>query len=164
MIQIRQSNPHDANQIIAGINLICVEGGAFYTSRFVPSSVWSQVLYKPQDVPDHLLAVAEWSGNFAGAGRLFPGPEHSYMRHVVELGMFVLPTYRRQGVGRALLNWMLAWAKRQAYEKVTLDVFATNTPALKLYHSIGCVEEGRQKRQIKVDERYIDRIPMAYWL
>lgn len=164
MIQIRLSTPNDAGKIIAGINLICAEGGAFYTTQFVPSPTWRKVLYQPQKAPDHLLVVVEWSGAFAGAGRLFPGPEHSYLRHTVELSIFVLPPFRQQGVGRSLLNWMLAWAKQQAYEKVTLSVFASNMPALKLYKSAGFVEEGRQKRQIKTDDRYTDYIFMAYWL
>ena len=161
MIQIRRAGSDDADQIIVGINLICAEGGAFYTTRFVSSPTWETVLYQPQTAPDHLLAIAEWSGVFAGSCRLFPEPEQSYSYHVLELGMFVLSPYRRRGIGQALLKWGMAWAAQQAFEKINLSVFTTNIPAIKLYQSLGFVEEGRRVRQIKTDTGYIDLVLMT---
>ena len=164
MLRIRRATPADAGAIISGINAICAEGGAFCSSHFEPSPTWQTVLYRPEMAPDHILAVAEWDGAFAGAGRLFPEPPHSYLRHVVELGMFVLPPFRRRGIGRALLQWMLAWAGEHAYEKVTLAVFADNVPAITLYQSAGFAEEGRLRRQIKIANTYTDLVLMACWL
>lgn len=115
-------------------------------------------------MPDHLLAVVEWSGTFAGCGRLFPFYENALMRHVVELGMFLLPPYREQGYGRILLQWMLDWARQQPLEKICLQVLATNLPVLHLYQSFGFNEEGQLRKQVKTGLTYVDLIQMAYWL
>lgn len=164
MITIRRAVPADAEAIINGINFICHEGGAFYTTYFNPSQTWQKALYTPDDVPDHLLAVVEWSGTFAGCGRIFPFPEHTLMRHVAELAMFLLPPYRGRGYGRYLLQWMLNWARQQPLERITLQVFATNLPARNLYQSAGFVVEGELKGHLKQGQTYIDFIQMAYWL
>jgi RimJ/RimL family protein N-acetyltransferase len=161
---IRRAAPTDAPAVIAGINALCVEGEAFYTTQFVPSPRWEAVLYRPEAVPDHLLAVAEWEGRFAGAGRLFPGAENTLFRHVAELGMFVLKAYRRRGIGHELLAWILGWAAESGLEKITLSVFATNQLAIQLYQRFGFVEEGRRRRQIKVGEQYLDELLMARFL
>ncbi len=163
-IMIRAAASIDADTIIASIDAICVEGNAFYTTRFVASRQWEAALYQPDQVPDHLLVVADLDGNFAGAGHLFPGPEHTLYRHVGEVGLWVLKPYRRQGVGRRLMEWMLSWADQSGLEKVILNVFATNHAALALYANLGFVEEGRRARQFKVEDGYVDEILMAYFL
>lgn len=163
-ILIRPATPADADMIIGSINAICAEGNAFYTTRFVASQQWEAALYQPEQVPDHLLVVAELDGSFAGAGHLFPGPEHTLYRHVGEAGLWVLKPYRRQGIGRQLMDWMLSWAVQSGLEKVILNVFATNRAALALYTELGFVEEGRRVRQFKVEDGYADEILMACFL
>lgn len=163
MITIRPAVPTDAKAIINGISFICREGGAFYATSFTPSQTWREILYYPEDVPDHLLVVVEWSGTFAGCGRLFPFPSHTLMSHVAELGMFLLPPYRGQGHGRTLLHFMLNWAKQQPLEKITLQVFSTNSAARNLYRSAGFIEEGRLKDHLKQGQAYVDFIQMSYW-
>lgn len=161
---IRRATRNDAETVVHAINTICVEGGAFYVTKFVPSSQWEVILYRPETVPDHLLAIAEWEGRFAGAGRLFPGSENTLFRHVAQMGIFVLQPYRRKGIGKQLLAWMIDWTAGANLEKIVLSVFATNQPAIRLYRQFGFVEEGRQHRQLKVGDRYIDLLWMARFL
>ena len=161
---IRRSDIPDAANVVAGINAICAEGGAFYTTHFVSSRQWQQVLYQPEAVPDHLLIVAERDNLFMGAGRLFPGKGNTLSQHVAELGMFVLEPYRRQGVGTQMLAWILNWASGTGIEKVTLSVFATNQPALHLYHKFNFIQEGRLQRHIKLNNEYIDFLLMSRFL
>lgn len=163
-IVLRRTTPADADTIIASIDAICAEGNAFYTTRFVASQQWEAALYQPDQVPDHPLVVAELDGSFAGAGHLFPGPEHTLYRHVGEVGLWVLKPYRRRGIGRRLMEWMLGWAGQTDLEKVVLRVFSTNDAALALYARLGFVEEGRRARQFKTGDGYADEILMAYFL
>jgi ribosomal protein S18 acetylase RimI-like enzyme len=51
--------------------------------------------------------------------------------------MWVDPTLRGAGVGRALLEESLAWAKSIGAHRVRLSVTATNNPAMRLYTSHG---------------------------
>src|SRR5690349_20247188 len=117
---IRRAASTDASQVIAGINSICSEGGAFFTTRFINTPEWDAVLYRPESVPHHILAVAEWNGQIVGAGRLFSGGEYTLMKHTAELGLFVLGTFRRRGIGSKILNWLMQWAMLERIEKITL--------------------------------------------
>ncbi|MGD1854704.1 MAG: GNAT family N-acetyltransferase [Leptolyngbyaceae cyanobacterium] len=51
--------------------------------------------------------------------------------------LYVAPAYRRQGLGRKLMNYARDWAKDQGYHQLSLQVFVDNEAALKLYESLG---------------------------
>ncbi len=163
-LTIRRAQPADAHTVIAGINAIAREGGAFHITHFVPAGQWEKVLFNPGSAPNCRLLIAESASRFAGALRLFPGASHTFYRHVGEIGMFVLPPFRRQGIGAQLLTAALAWAEEAGLEKITLSVFATNQPALHLYRKFGFIEEGCQRKQIKIDDVYINSILMGFFL
>lgn len=163
-VLVRRAEIEDSAAIIAGIEAICTEGGAFHVARFVPTTQWETVLIRPESAPNHLLAVAEWQGCFAGAGRLFPGGSHTLHSHVAELGMFVLKPYRNRGIGRQLLKWMLDWAINSRLEKITLSVSVTNLLAICLYERFGFITEGRLVRQLKTDQTYTDQLLLALFL
>lgn len=164
IILLRPATPSDAPAIIAGIDAICAEGGAFDTTRYVSTPAWKAVLFDPETVPDHLLLVAAHGGRFAGAGRLFPGPVDSCCHHVVDLGLFVVTAYRRRGIGRQLMSTMLDWAQQTGFEKVTLSAFASNVAALALFARFGFAEEGRRQRQFKTGATYTDEVFLARFL
>jgi len=64
-------------------------------------------------------------------------------RHTGEFGVSVHPNHQGRGVGRALIKSLLNWAnENDRIEKVFLNVFATNTTAIKLYKDLGFIEEG----------------------
>lgn len=53
--------------------------------------------------------------------------------------------YRRQGVGRALMERMLKGAEKAALSFVTLEVRPSNAPAIALYESLGFEKVGERK-------------------
>lgn len=57
----------------------------------------------------------------------------------------VLPTYRRQGIGKALLEYVLNDCKNEL-EFISLEVRVSNTAAISLYKKLGFVEVGKRKR------------------
>lgn len=61
----------------------------------------------------------------------------------------VVEEYRRKGIGRALMNELTARCKAMDSAFVTLEVRASNTPAVKLYESLGFLEAGRRKNYYK---------------
>ncbi|ARP51040.1 MULTISPECIES: ribosomal protein S18-alanine N-acetyltransferase [Caproicibacterium] len=56
----------------------------------------------------------------------------------------VLPSARRQGVGRRLVQTLLSYAESQNGAFVTLEVRESNLPALTLYRSLGFLPVGRR--------------------
>jgi ribosomal protein S18 acetylase RimI-like enzyme len=59
------------------------------------------------------------------------------VRHPNILLIYVDPAYRRQGIGRALIQAAETWAKAQGYAQIGLQVFTTNQPAIDLYQQLG---------------------------
>jgi [ribosomal protein S18]-alanine N-acetyltransferase len=57
----------------------------------------------------------------------------------------VHPDFRRQGIGRLLLEEVVAAARRQERLRVTLDVRFSNASAQNLYRSFGFVTRGLRK-------------------
>ena len=49
----------------------------------------------------------------------------------------VEPSWRRQGLGRVLMDLALAWGRRRGARRAFLEVRPSNAPALALYRSLG---------------------------
>ena len=82
-------------------------------------------------------------------------------RHCGRLGMGVLKEYRGQGIGERLMRTALDRARLIGLERVELDVYASNGPAIKLYEKLGFVHEGFHRRARKLDGYYDDLVSMA---
>jgi len=113
------------------------------------------------DHPAQIVLVAELGGSIVGILNLENGSRQR-LSHVGSFGMSVQPEFREKGIGTALLQSLIRWAKENpVIEKVTLAVFATNRPAIDLYKKMGFLEEGRRVRGIKIaDGKYVDDILM----
>ena len=55
------------------------------------------------------------------------------------------PDFRRRKVGYGLVHTLLRYAKMNRYRRVTLEVRASNAPAIALYESLGFTPCGRRK-------------------
>lgn len=51
--------------------------------------------------------------------------------------LYVVPEHRRRGIGKALMQYAEAWAKKRGDRQIGLQVFQSNQPALNLYNQIG---------------------------
>ena len=57
----------------------------------------------------------------------------------------VHPAYRRRGIARSLLEFVIEAARRQSVTRVTLEVRKSNDAAQRLYHSLGFMAKGVRK-------------------
>lgn len=104
--------------------------------------------------------VLEESGRLAGWCVVMPREQEGF-RHTGLLGMGLLPPWRGRGLGRRLLDAGLERAWESGLERVELEVYAGNTPAVRLYERAGFVREGRKRRARKLDGVYEDILLMA---
>lgn len=55
------------------------------------------------------------------------------------------PSYRRRGVGEALVGALISEGERRDLDVLMLEVRASNAPAIALYKKLGFIEVGRRK-------------------
>jgi ribosomal protein S18 acetylase RimI-like enzyme len=70
-------------------------------------------------------------------------------------GVYVAPGSRGAGIGRRILQHVIAEARR-CVEQVHLSVTATNAAAVALYEHLGFVRYGTEPRALYVEGRYLD--------
>ena len=87
-----------------------------------------------------------------------PGPKHAHKGML--WGMYVRPAQRSAGIGRLLVEAIIAHA-RQHVEVLQLFVVADNLPARRLYRRLGFVEYGIERHATKYQGRYHDDVLMA---
>ena len=97
-------------------------------------------------------------------GRLSVGRDpHPASAHVADVGLMVAIRARRKGVGKALLEAAVGWARSAGVRKLELHVFPWNEAAIALYESVGFEREGYRKAHYRRgDGEYVDAILMAY--
>jgi RimJ/RimL family protein N-acetyltransferase len=84
--------------------------------------------------------------------------------HVFQLTIVVHPGFTGLGIGTALMQQMLDWARAHpALSKIELLVRAENLRAVALYRKFGFVEEGRLRRRVQtVGGRFLDDLVMGW--
>ena len=90
-----------------------------------------------------VLYLAHAGGDVVGAVHAFLGGG------VVDLGMFVVDGFRGAGIGSALLEAVIGWARRQNAHKISLAAWPTNHPAIGLYARYGFRVEGTRRRHYR---------------
>lgn len=86
------------------------------------------------------FVIAEENGEVVGyAGMMFVVDEGQLLNIAVE------PDYRRRGIARSLINELIAYGTEHGATLYTLEVREHNTPARKLYASMGFREVGVRK-------------------
>lgn len=107
-------------------------------------------------------------GAYASSGQLagtvtFVRESAARLRHIANVfAMFVLPQYRRHGIGQQLLADLIARARQvNGLEQLKLSVVLGNDAAVGLYRSLGFQAYGVEPHAMKTEEGYIDEIHMV---
>ena len=81
-----------------------------------------------------------------------PPSSGSMMRPIpsAEFGVSVVAGHRGQGIGRALIAHVEAWAAGRGVERMILTVAEANADAIRLYHALGYTEYDRAMRKTLV--------------
>ena len=111
---------------------------------------------------DHAQFVATDDNRIVGWCDITPGAHGE--KHVGRLGMGVVKDYRGRGLGRKLLEATLAKARTKNFEKIELQVYASNAAGCALYRKLGFIEEGCRRRARLVDGVYDDILLLALFL
>jgi RimJ/RimL family protein N-acetyltransferase len=112
-----------------------------------------------------LYVVIESDGKIVGHAFLEPH-QLAATSHVVSLTIAIHEGHQGRGLGRRLMNHLIGWAQSHPrLEKFELQVRSSNVRAIKLYQSLGFVEEGRKTRRLRYGPGdYQDDVYMALWV
>lgn len=121
-------------------------------TRRIRSLEPSNSLYLVAQAPSSLELIA-----WLELHRLLP----QKLKHVATLTLAVQTAYRGQGVARQLLKHAYTWSNEVGVLKITLNVRANNTAAIRLYERQGFELEGREKAHIRLKGSFEDNLIMA---
>lgn len=83
-------------------------------------------------------------------------------RHKTTLwGVFVSPRFRRQGIGRIVVQRAIAHADLAGVRRINLTVYVPNPAAVKLYESLQFEHCGVEPEAIRIDGAYYDGCQMS---
>jgi len=160
---IRQATPGDATALVR----LAREVGAEPEGWLISTTEWRvagderRYLRSLRRSRDAAVFVADTSEGIVG--RLSVGRDpHPASSHVADLGLMVAKGHRRRGIGRALLEQAVEWARGAKVSKLELHVFPHNEPAIQLYDAFGFRREGYRQGHYSRDGDVVDAILMAF--
>jgi RimJ/RimL family protein N-acetyltransferase len=164
-IRIRPADPADAEQLARLADAVSAEPEGWLISvagEWRSAGDERRYLKALRRYPHAAVFVAEREDGHL-VGRLSVGRDpHPASAHVADVGLMVAIEARRQGVGRALLEAAVDWARGAGVRKLELHVFPWNEAAIALYESFGFEREGFRKAHYRRGGDYVDAILMAY--
>jgi putative acetyltransferase len=164
VVNIRRATPADAAAVVAHIKSIVSEPAR--TTPLEPDEVVTVdqergLIEQFASSERAIMLVAEDAGDIVGDFTLRAISPRRALQHVASLGMSVRASHRRRGIGRALVDAGIAWARGIGITRVELYVFADNAPAIALYEACGFQHEGRRRHLVRFGDTYVDDLVMS---
>lgn len=163
-VVIREAVATDARELIAYVQKIAGETD-FLTLG--PGEFSSCVTAEEDYIEDfaagdnRIFLIAEINGHIIGVSH-FGGGETIRMHHTGEFGVGVFKEYWSQGIGLALMEQLLGWARNSGMiRKINLRVHKDNKRAIDLYVRLGFKSEGVKTREFCIDGIFYDAILMG---
>ncbi|WP_026695393.1 GNAT family N-acetyltransferase [Peribacillus kribbensis] len=164
---IRKAIESDAEQILEHIKKVLRENSSFMATSLeeFTTTIDQQKEWINAQSTLGLLLVAEVNGIIIGMLNFRLSPRKKFS-HQGMFGMSIQERFTSQGIGGALINELLNWAKEdKRVEKISLEVFSNNERAIHLYTKMGFREEGRRIKQAKLSPgEYVDDILMSIFV
>jgi putative acetyltransferase len=115
------------------------------------------------EVPNDMFRLVATAGTeMVGQLDLFTSPNHPRRKHAGQIGMAVRDDFQSQGVGSALMQSVTDLADNWLnLQRLELEVYCDNEPAVRLYKKFGFEVEGTLKGYAFRAGEYVDVYAMA---
>ena len=157
---LRSVEPEDAERMISYMKIML--GETPYLLRAPEEFDYSvegeaEVLALRRDDPRTLMILAEAEGEIVATSDVMSMGTKSHTMHRAALGMSVRKDYWRLGIGSAMMERLIAHARKSGFEQIELEVVSTNRRAIGLYVKYGFQVYGTRPHGIKYpDGSYAD--------
>jgi ribosomal protein S18 acetylase RimI-like enzyme len=157
---IRPSNDADAPELAALIDAVAGEGEFLVAVPGEPDTIEQSARLVSIVMEGGLSLSLEVDGALAGNVMIHRRAGRHYA-HVAEIAIVVGNAYRRQGMGRLLMEMGIAWCRAVGVTKLSLQVFPDNFGAIALYRSLGFSDEGVARGEVRMPSGDRDLLLMA---
>lgn len=160
-MKIREATRKDAEALRAYAARLFAEDLPGIFRREVPSLDEERIYISSHiDRPNSTLLLAVEGSEIVGMAS-FDGRTLAEEAHAGEFGLSVASAWRGRGVGTALIDALVAWAREHGVTRIEAYTWATNPGATALYRRCGFVDEGVMRSAIVRDGEPVDVIMMA---
>ncbi len=156
---VRRAVPADARGIIECMQSVMDEKIYLVSEYYLLTERGEQERLKNRD---DLTLICEVSERIVGVTTIQRGM-YKKNRHTASLGIAIKKEYRHMNMGSRMIKEAISWSKQQGIEKINLEVFSSNTNAIKAYRNIGFQYEGVRKNQFLIGDKYADDVLMTYF-
>lgn len=140
-MKIRPATDADLDAILAIHNDAILHSTALWTDEPVDRRD-RETWYVAQQAAGHPIVVAEIDGSVAGYASYSYWRAKTGYRFSLENSVYVGEHFQGQGVGRALMQNLIAEAKTGGYHVMVADIEAGNVASIALHRSLGFELEG----------------------
>ncbi len=157
-ITIERAKPQDAAEMLEYLkdiggesdNLTFGAEGLPFTAE--QEQAWMEEI---EDSTHSAVFVARMHGRIVGDAS-FMGSDRERIKHRGDIGVTVRREMWGKGIGRALMQTAIDFARNAGVEIIHLEVRSDNTRAIRLYESLGFVKIGQYKGLLKIEGELID--------
>ncbi|WP_445441784.1 GNAT family N-acetyltransferase [Clavibacter sp. km1a] len=135
-MRIRPAEPRDINDLLEIRNDAILTSTALWTDEPVDRAEREAWFRRAAEEGDPIL-VAEVDGAMAGYGTYGPWRRMSGYRFSVEDSVYVREAFQGRGIGRALVEALVAHARAAGKRAVFADIEAGNTGSIRLHERLG---------------------------
>lgn len=162
VIKVRLATPDDYDDAIETWASVTREKIYLLTEELRPNTKETWTERWINNGKDAAFAVAEIEGRIAGGAVLTKYSDWEKTKHVREFGTWIDAEHREKGIGKALMDYLLRWAKENGtIRKIILQVWSTNTRALNYYMESGFHIEGAYRNIAIINGKLVDEVLMG---
>lgn len=141
-MRLRSATETDLDELLDLNEAVAEEGVHIAAEAPIDREAKGAVYASMINATDAAIFVAEVGGRVVGMVGISGSG-------VAELGMYVAADHRGRGVGSALLEAAIAWARDHGAHQISLDVWPHNQAARNLYRKYGFLEEGLLRKHYR---------------
>lgn len=169
--RVRPARPDDALGIITlmkatiaePLNNLLSEPGEFTLTEEQERAFLTEQAMRPDWAA--FVAVTDSTPSRIIGTVMADGKRRRAIRHRASVGLMVAQGWRSQGIGRALMERVIDWARESGViTRLELEVLVRNAPAIQLYERLGFQREGFVRNALLRNGEYLDELTMGLLL